>query len=84
MMLYAENVRNIVQNYGGVPVSLERNLMVLEGDAKPILSIVQFPTMQDAKAFYESAEYAPLKQLRMDSTQGGFLALAEAIDLEVY
>jgi uncharacterized protein (DUF1330 family) len=36
----------------------------------------QFPSMEQAEAFYGSPEYTAVKGLRIRATSGGFLALS--------
>jgi len=43
--------------------------------------VIKFPSLDAARTWYESPEYAPLKRLRMDDlTSGGNVALADGFD----
>jgi len=80
MARYVEDVRPILEKYNGKVIVLERNVSVLEGSAAaPVLVLIEFPSIDDARNFYAAPEYQPIKQLRIDATEGGFLALAESL-----
>ena len=51
--------------------------MVLEGDWQPTwTAVIEFPDRAAALRWYQSREYAPLKQLRLEElTTGGTVAL---------
>jgi uncharacterized protein (DUF1330 family) len=49
---------------------------VLEGDWEPHrLVVLEFPDMASLKAWYDSPEYAPIKQIRENSAEGRLIAL---------
>ena len=49
---------------------------VLEGSWQPRRMVVlEFPSMARPRAFYDSADYAPLKALRMDASDSRILAV---------
>jgi uncharacterized protein (DUF1330 family) len=50
---------------------------VLEGDAAPKRQVIlEFPDMDRLLAFYNSAEYQPLKNLRQKCSTGNLVAIA--------
>jgi uncharacterized protein (DUF1330 family) len=54
-----------VERYGGRFLARGGTLDVLEGEWRPKrLVILEFPSMAQAKAWADSADYAPAKQLR--------------------
>ena len=60
---YDDQIEEIMARYGGRYLRLRRHpIEVLEGDWQPPLGmgIVEFPSMEQARAFYHSPEYAPL------------------------
>ena len=66
---YREQVPPVIAAYGGRYLVRAGTVDVKEGPAPPgRLVVVEFPDMATARAFYESADYATLLQLRMDST----------------
>jgi uncharacterized protein (DUF1330 family) len=64
---YSDQIEDILAIYGGRYLRLRRQPMeILEGDWQPPLGmgIVEFPNMEQARAWYHSAEYAPLREWR--------------------
>jgi uncharacterized protein (DUF1330 family) len=65
---YADQIEAIMARYGGRYLRLRTHpIQILEGDWQPPLGmgIVEFPSMEQAHAFWDSPEYAPLKAWRM-------------------
>ena len=66
---YRRQVPALVEKYGGKYLARGGELETLEGDWMPKrLVLLEFPSFQKAKQFYDSDEYRPLKQLRMTAT----------------
>jgi uncharacterized protein (DUF1330 family) len=56
---------DIVAKYGGRYVARGGAVLTLEGPEETRrISVVEFPSMEHAKAFYDSEEYAAVRQLR--------------------
>ena len=67
---YQKKVPAIVAQYGGKYLARAGSLHHLEGDLGiKRMVIVEFESMDAARRFYESAEYAPLLKLRKETTQ---------------
>jgi uncharacterized protein (DUF1330 family) len=67
---YRQEVTPLIEKFGGRYLVRGGELRRLEGD--PPLSrlvILEFPTIEAAQKFYDSAEYAPILKLRLDSTR---------------
>jgi uncharacterized protein (DUF1330 family) len=67
MRPYQEQVEATMTRYGGRYRTLFRHrLEVLEGDWRPSpgVIILEFPSFEQARAWYDSPEYAPLRALR--------------------
>ncbi len=65
---YRTKVPPIVTAYGGRYLVRGGAMQVKEGDPPPgRLAVLEFPDMDAARAFYGSAEYAPVLKLRLDS-----------------
>lgn len=65
---YRELVPPIIAKFGGRYLVKVGKLQPLEGDfGFKRLVIIEFATMDAAREFYNSPEYAPLLKLRMDS-----------------
>jgi uncharacterized protein (DUF1330 family) len=67
---YRQEVMPLIEKFGGRYLVRGGELRRLEGN--PPLSrlvILEFPTIEVAQKFYDSAEYAPILKLRLDSTR---------------
>ena len=72
---YAEQVPALVELHGGRYIA-RGPAHVLEGDHSPqMLVLVEFPTLEQLQAFYDSREYAPLKALRQRGSSLNFLTV---------
>ena len=59
-----------IAQYGGRYIARGGTTVVLEGDWKPKrLVILEFPTLERAREWWASPEYAPAKALRMSCTE---------------
>ncbi|HEX5506668.1 MAG TPA: DUF1330 domain-containing protein [Thermomicrobiales bacterium] len=68
---YSQQVLPSIHQYGGELVSARGAVTVLEGEWKPqSLTILKFESMERLMAWYDSDEYAPLKQMRLESNIG--------------
>jgi len=76
-MEYVQKVMPIMNRYGGKLIALDRNVTRLEGQPEQLLTIVEYPNMESAKAFYSSKEYTDIKNIRTGATTGGFLVISE-------
>ena len=66
---YRARVGPVVQAYGGRYMVRTDRLEPLEGaEPRGRLVILEFPSMDAARSFYRSADYAPLLQQRLAST----------------
>ena len=62
-----------IEAYGGKFLARGGNLEVLEGELPhKRLVIIEFPTRQDAIAWYNSAEYQEILPTRLSSSKGIF------------
>lgn len=69
-------IPDIAARYGGVYRARGKATEVLEGDWRPKrLVIIEFPSMGDLLAFYNSAEYKPFKELRQRNAQSKVIAI---------
>jgi len=73
---YRHKVPAIIARYGGRYLARGGATEVLEGDPQPgRMVILEFPSMEQAHAFYNSPEYAPLIQVRRRNATGDLLLL---------
>ena len=70
MARYRELVPAIIEQFGGRFVVRGGKAEALEGDWEPSrLIIIEFPSVEQAKAWWSSAEYAEAKALRQRSAE---------------
>lgn len=82
MHVYLQQVEGTVARYGGSYRAVRQHrVTLLEGDWQPPLGLVviEFPTFEQAQAWYSSPEYAPLRELRMAGDRWDFFVV-EAMD----
>ena len=73
---YIERGPAIVQQYEGRYLARGQQAEVVEGDHRSCgMVLIEFPSMARLKAFYDSPEYTPLRQLRQRAMTGNFLML---------
>jgi uncharacterized protein (DUF1330 family) len=67
---YRVKVRPMIDRYGGRYLAAGP-AQHAEGEWRPgVVAVIEFPSMERLREWYDSAEYQPLKQLRMRSTKG--------------
>ena len=69
---YKKQVVPIVTAFGGEYIARGGALDVIQDElwSPTRIVLLKFPSMVKAKAFIESPEYAPVKQMRMDNSTG--------------
>lgn len=68
---YRRQVLPVVQKYGGRFIVRGGKVEALEGGWAPRrLVALEFPSMEQARKFYRSPEYAPLIALRQKASRG--------------
>jgi uncharacterized protein (DUF1330 family) len=75
---YVQNVTKLVEQHGGRYLARTSNIEKLEGERKTpqIFLIVEFPSRDAAMAFYESDEYKPYRQSRINGAKNEFVLVA--------
>jgi uncharacterized protein (DUF1330 family) len=75
---YVENVTRLVEQGGGRYLARTSKIEKLEGErtVPQIFLIIEWPSKDVAKAFYESDEYRPYRQSRIDGARNEFLLVA--------
>lgn len=65
---YREQVAPLIKGFGGRYLVRGGELRILEG-ALPVkrLIVLEFPSLAEVERFYDSEEYRPVMQLRLDS-----------------
>ena len=70
MAEYRRRVRATVEQYGGRYLVAGGDFDVVEGNWRPVFPVIlEFPSLEQARRWYNSPEYQPLKKLRHDATR---------------
>ena len=68
---YVEKVRPIAEKFGGEYIVRGGETQVLEGTwAYPRTVVIKFPSYEKALEWYNSDEYKPIKQIRLENSIG--------------
>jgi uncharacterized protein (DUF1330 family) len=75
---YVRNVTKLVEQRGGRYLARTSNIEKLEGERKApqIYLILEWPSRDAALAFYESEEYKPYRESRMEGARNEFVLVA--------
>jgi uncharacterized protein (DUF1330 family) len=75
---YVENVTKLVEQFNGRYLARTSHIEKLEGErpCPQIALIIEWPSRDAALAFYESNEYEPYRQRRMEGARNNFLLIA--------
>jgi len=66
---YRARVALVVEKFGGHYVVIGGPFQVVEGSYQPTFPVmIEFPSMEQARRWYDSEEYRQLKDLRLTST----------------
>jgi uncharacterized protein (DUF1330 family) len=78
---YAELTGPAIEQYGGHFIVSNVEPMVVEGElSSRHISMVEFPSFEDAQAWYDSPEYAEARALTPETFQGRVLIFVEGIE----
>ena len=73
---YTAITPGIISQYGGRFIVRGGLVETLEGPAVTRrIVVIEFPTLEQAKAFYHSAEYARAKELRVGAAEASFFVV---------
>ena len=75
---YLQNVTRLVEQRGGRYLARTSEIVKLEGERKTpqIFLIIEWPSKDVAKGFYECDEYRPYRQSRIEGAKSEFLLVA--------
>jgi len=80
----AQVVKNVAR-HGGRYLVLGGDFSVVEGDWQPRIPVlIAFPSLAQAKAWYESEDYEPLKELRLSGTEGSAVIMEGCDSVNVH
>jgi uncharacterized protein (DUF1330 family) len=67
---YVKGLSNMIEKNGGDFIIASSKFRVVEGEWKPgLLVVIRFPTMEQLSAWYDSAEYASVRQYRLENSR---------------
>lgn len=71
---YRSRIRPVVEKFGGRYLAAGGPCEVREGSYQPVfLVMIEFPTIEDGRRWYDSEEYRELKEMRLAaSVSNGF------------
>ena len=62
---YVEQVAPLLARYGGHYLGLSDRVEALDGDWRPpVVAIIEFPSAERLRAFWDDPDYPPLRELR--------------------
>ena len=71
---YVAKVSDIVKKYGGEYLVRGGEYKVMEGKSPYSRNVlIKFPTYEKALEWYNSEEYKPVRQIRLDNSVGNFI-----------
>ena len=75
---YVRNVTRMVEQRGGRFLARTSNVERVEGERKvpQVFLVIEWPSKETAKAFYESEEYRPYRERRIAGAKNEFLLVA--------
>jgi uncharacterized protein (DUF1330 family) len=73
---YMEATPGIIARFGGTFIARGGEVVTLEGsEEKDRVVIIEFPSLNQAKAFFHSEEYAEVRKLRAGAATAQFVAI---------
>ena len=75
---YVKNVTRLVEQRGGRYLARTSKVEKVEGERKPpqVFLIIEWPSKENAEAFYRSEEYKPYLKSRLAGAKSEFLLVA--------
>jgi uncharacterized protein (DUF1330 family) len=73
---YMRHTPRVIQKFGGRFIARGGQMVTLEGPEETLrVVLIEFPSLEQAKAFYASPEYAQTKKLREGGGSAKFVAI---------
>ena len=72
---YREAVAPLVGRYGGTYLAADLTPAAVEGQCPLGVVVIEFPSSERLRAFYDADEYAPLKDVRLQSGDFTFMMI---------
>lgn len=78
---YPPGVLALLPKYGGRVLASDTDARLVEGHARTMNAIIEFPSAQAALGLYEDPAYQPLKRIRQASTRDVSMVLVRALTI---
>lgn len=74
---YAEKVHDIVHKHGGKYLSRSGNFTLIEGELPDttLIALLEFPSLENARAFANDPDYAPFSKARQEGSVSNFYVI---------
>ncbi len=73
---YMRHTPRVIHRFGGRFIARGGETVTLEGPEETLrIVVIEFPSMNEARAFYDSAEYAETKRLREGAGEARFVVV---------
>lgn len=77
---YPPGVMALLPKYGGRVFASDRQAIAVEGRARGMTAIIEFPSADAALGLYNDPAYAALKRIRQESTADITMVLAHRLE----
>lgn len=76
---YGPGVMPLLQKHGAEVLAADFESETLEGEARKVNVVLKFPSAEAARNWYNDPAYGPVRQIRLESTEGGYIAMAKEL-----
>ena len=77
---YPPGVVPLLQKHGAEILAADYESEPLEGRPRKVNVVLKFPSAEVARNWYNDPAYGPVKQIRLDTTQGGYIVMAKEFE----
>lgn len=74
---YVPGVVPLLQKHGAEILVADYESQPLEGEPRKVNVVLKFPSEEAARSWYDDPAYDPVRQIRLGSTAGGYIAIAK-------
>lgn len=74
---YVPGIVPLLEKHGAEVLVADYESEALEGEPRKVNVVLKFPSEEAARNMYNDPAYAPVRQIRLDSTQGGYVVMAK-------
>lgn len=76
---YGPGVMPLLLRHGAEVLAADFESETLEGEARKVNVVLKFPSAEAARNWYNDPAYGPVRQIRLDSTEGGYIVMAKEL-----